>query len=403
MVYVLSKEGTPLMPTTRHGAVRRWLRDGKARVVRRDPFTIQILWENPGKIQEVCLGVDLGTAHVGLSAVTAKEEVFRGEARLRTDLSEKLTQRRRYRRNRRSRKVRYRKPRFENRRRAEGWLAPSVRAKVEETVKVIGLVRSILPVACITLEIGRFDPHKLKDPDVEGEGYQHGEQLGFWDVREYVLWRDRNICQGCQGASKDPVLEVHHVRERSRGGSDRPDNLITVCKSCHREYHTGTGKSLPEPVKSLRDATQFNVLKSRVVEVVRGWGLSVEITFGSRTKERRSRLGMEKGHDTDAFLIAGGEEQPRLSRRFLVWFVRRQNRKLFKGDRSHIRNTIREARGFRRFALVRYKGEVGVVFGLRSSGYFDLRGVDGTKLTASASWRGCRKVRSSQTMLVQAA
>lgn len=103
MVYVISKDGTPLMPTERHGAVRRWLRDGKAKVVRRDPFTIQLLWETTDHVQDVSLGVDLGTAHVGLSTVTDKQEVFQGEVKLRTDISEKLTDRRLFRRSRRGR------------------------------------------------------------------------------------------------------------------------------------------------------------------------------------------------------------------------------------------------------------------------------------------------------------
>ena len=105
MVYVISKDGATLMPTGRHGAVRRWLRDGKAKVVRRDPFTIQLLWDTPAHVQEISLGVDLGTAHVGLSAVTSRQEVFRGEAKLRTDVSKKLTDRRLFRRSRRSRKT----------------------------------------------------------------------------------------------------------------------------------------------------------------------------------------------------------------------------------------------------------------------------------------------------------
>lgn len=403
MVYVISKDGTPLMPTERHGAVRRWLRDGKAKVVRRDPFTIQLLWETTDHVQEVSLGVDLGTAHVGLSAVTSKQEVFRGEAKLRTDLSEKLTDRRRFRRSRRSRKTRHRPPRFQNRRKPDGWLPPSVRAKVDETLKAIGLVRSILPITRITLEIGTFDPHQLKDLEVTGEGYQHGEQSGFWDVREYVLWRDHHTCQACKGKSKDPVLEVHHLRGRSGGGSNRPENLITLCKSCHWEHHHVKSKRLPVPPESLKDATQFNVLKSRVVERVRTWEVPMDVTFGSRTKEKRVQLSLAKGHDTDAFLIAGGEPQARLDSTLLIQFVRRQNRKLFKGARSHLRNTLREAKGFRRFDIVQFKGQVGFVFGLRSTGYFDLRRLDGTKISASASWRGCRRVCSQQTMLVQAA
>ena len=347
------------------------------------------------------MGVDLGTAHVGLSAVTAEREVFRGEAKLRTDISKKLTDRRMFRRSRRGRKTRYRKPRFENRRRYKGWLPPSVQAKVDETLKAIRLVRSILPITSITLEIGTFDPHKLKNPTVTGEGYQNGEQAGFWDVREYVLWRDRHTCQACKGKSKHPVLEVHHLRARSRGGSSRPDNLITLCKTCHQKHHNGQPKQLLTPSASLKDATQFNILKSRVVEAVKQWEIPVHITFGSETKAKRSKSGLARGHDTDAFLIAGGETQARLDRGVLIQFVRRQNRKLFKGSRSHIRNTIREAKGFRRFEMVRFKGQVGFVFGLRRTGYFDIRTLNGHQISSSASWKRCRRLVSQRTLLVQ--
>jgi hypothetical protein len=124
VVYVISVTGKPLMPTERHGKVRRLLKSGKARVVRRTPFTIQLLYKTTEHTQPVTLGVDPGYGNVGLSAVTDRWEVFRAEANIRTDIPELLEERRSYRRARRSRKTRYRKPRFDNRVRTKhkGWL-----------------------------------------------------------------------------------------------------------------------------------------------------------------------------------------------------------------------------------------------------------------------------------------
>ena len=198
------------MPTERHGKVRKLLDAGKAKVVRQTPFTIQLLYETTEYVQPVTLGVDPGYENVGLSAVTDKKEVFSAEAKVRTDIPKVLSTRRQYRRSRRSRKTRYREPRFDNRvhSKPKGWLAPSVENRIQFHIKLIKLVCSILPVNRIIIETAQFDAQKLKNPDITGEEYQQGEQAGFWNVREYVLWRDNHICQYCKGKSKDAVLEV---------------------------------------------------------------------------------------------------------------------------------------------------------------------------------------------------
>ena len=150
-----------------------------------------------------------------MPVVSETQELFAGEFKLRTDISGLLTERRRSRRNR---KCRYCPARFDNRKRQDE-LTPSVRAKVDETLKVVGLVGRILPVSHWTFETGNFDPHKLVNPEVEGEGYQEGPQAGFWNTREYVLWRDHHTCQGCKGKSGDRILNVHHIRPRKEGGA----------------------------------------------------------------------------------------------------------------------------------------------------------------------------------------
>ena len=237
MVYVLSHTGSALMPTQRHGKVRRLLRDGLAHVITRTPFTIQLDYESTEFTQPVTLGVDPGSTHVGLSATTDTKELFSAEVTLRTDIVKLLSQRREARRTRRSR-LRYRAPRFNNRRRAESTLAPSVENRVQAHLRLIGKVRSILPVTRTVIEVAQFDQQLLKNPDISGEQYQQGEQMGFWNTREYVLCRDGHKCQHCKGKSKNPVLNVHHIESRQTGG-DAPNNLITLCETCHKAYHKG--------------------------------------------------------------------------------------------------------------------------------------------------------------------
>ena len=125
MVYVMAKGGTSLMPTKRHGNVRRLLNSKQAKVIRAKPFTVQLLYETTAYTQECTLGVDSGFENIGLSVVTEKEEIFSAEVALLRSVSKRIKDRSMYRIQRRSRR-RHRKPRFDNRRRKKGWLAPSI-------------------------------------------------------------------------------------------------------------------------------------------------------------------------------------------------------------------------------------------------------------------------------------
>jgi hypothetical protein len=399
LVYVQDKNGRLLMPIKRFGAVRRWLKSGRARIVRREPFTIRLLDRNSGYTQRLKAGVDLGTAHVGVSVVSDKQEVFAGEFKLRTDVSRLLTERRIHRRNRRYRKCRHRPPRFLNRKRKDE-LAPSVRAKVDETLKVVRLVESILPVHEWIFEIANFDLHRLANPDVSGEDYQQGEQYGFENVREYVLWRDRHTCQNPKCDHTDPVLTIHHIQQRMNCGSNRPANLITLCRTCHLNYHKGQPLDLKVP-ESVRGATQLNIVKSYIMRATTH--LNRTVTFGYITKANRTALGLPKTHIQDAFVIAGrGKRHTRARVNYLGIFFRRQNRKLFKGAHSHIRNTVPQVNGFKRWDRVCLADRSeGIIYGLRSSGYFDVRRLDGTVLSHAISHRALRRVEGARTLCVE--
>lgn len=190
MVYVISKQGTPLMPTERFGKVRRMLKNSLAHVVRRIPFTIQLDYDTTDFTQPVTLGIDAGSKHIGVSATTTEKELYAADVELRNDIVEKLSTRREQRRTRRNR-LRYRKPRFNNRvsSKNKGWLAPSIENKINTHMSVVKDVCKVLPVSNIVVETASFDMQKIKHPDIQGKEYQQGEQLGFWNVREYVLWR----------------------------------------------------------------------------------------------------------------------------------------------------------------------------------------------------------------------
>ena len=311
MVYVLDIDGTPLMPTERHGKVRRLLRDGLAHVVRLQPFTIQLDYESTTYRQEVSLGIDAGSVHIGVSATTEKKELFAAEVVLRADIVKKLASRLEMRRARRNRKTRYRKPRFDNRRRAEEWLAPSIRNKVDSHLKVIRLVHSILPVNKTTIEVAQFDAHKIKNDAIQGVDYQQGEQMGFWNVREYVLARDGHKCQHCKGKSGDKILNVHHLESRLTGGNS-PRNLITLCETCHKAYHRGEFELRIKRGTSLRDAAVMNIMRWAVYEKANQEFENVRFTYGYITKHIRIENGIEKTHSADAFCISRNVKAQRL-------------------------------------------------------------------------------------------
>ena len=148
-VYVLSKEGKPLMPTSRGDRVRWLLKTGKAKVVRTIPFTIQLLEEGRKYYtQEISLGIKPGSKQMGLSATSEKEELFCASIKLRTDIIDLLSTKRELRKFRR-RRLRYRKARFLNRVKSKkpGWIAPSIQNKIQYHIKMVEFVNKILPIS----------------------------------------------------------------------------------------------------------------------------------------------------------------------------------------------------------------------------------------------------------------
>ncbi|QAV25760.1 HNH endonuclease [Neobacillus thermocopriae] len=404
-VYVINKHGNPLMPCSPRKA-RILLKNKKAKVVKRTPFTIQLLYGSSGYKQPISLGVDTGTKHVGLSATTKNQVLLEAEVQLRTDIQELLATRRQFRRSRRNRNTRYRKARFLNRKKPNGWLAPSIQHKVDSHIKLVKWVHSLLPITHITVEVAQFDTQKIKNPDIQGAAYQQGEQLGFWNVREYVLYRDGHTCQWCKGKSKDPVLNVHHIESRKTGG-DSPSNLMTLCKTCHDMIHReGLEHEIQRRFSSLKDASHMTVMRWFIWNGLKKVYPHANITYGYITKCIRIANGLPKSHMVDARCISGNPLAKPSGTVYLLKFVRKNNRQLhkatiLKGGKRKSNKAPRFVKGFQLFDKVVYEGKECFIFGRRSSGYFDLRLLDGTKVHASASWKKLKRVEYASTLLIE--
>lgn len=388
MVYIMNQNGQPLMPTKRHGKVRRLLKSGKAKVIRRCPFTIQLLYATTNITQDITLGVDAGSKHIGLSATTKNKVLFESDIELRTDVVNNLSTRREFRRSRRNRKTRYRKPRFNNRivSKRPGWVAPSIRQKIQSHLTVIKKIYKILPVSKIIVEVASFDIQKIKNPNIQGTEYQQGVQQNFWNIREYVLFRDNHTCQCCKGKSKDKILNIHHIESRKTGGN-APNNLITLCETCHTGYHKGIVQ-LPKTIKrgmSFKDAAFMGIMRWTFYNKLKEIYPNVSLTYGYITKNARINAKLPKEHYIDARCISGNANATSDGVVFYQKKVRCHNRQLhkttiFKGGIRKNNQAPKNVNGYQLFDTVKYNNNSYFIFGRRQSGFFDIRTLDGAKI-----------------------
>ena len=397
------------MPTT-PGRARKWLKDKRARVVRKEPFTIQLRFETATYTQPGTVGVDTGSQVVGIAATANGEVVFQAEVHLRNNIVAKMTRRRQYRRNRRSRKTRYRAPRFANRRRQAGWLPPAMRSKVEATIKAVRFVASLLPVRQINVEVAGFDTQKLQHPEISGVAYQQGDLFGY-HLREYLLEKWQRICAYC--GVKGVPLQIEHIVPRSRGGSDRASNLTLACEPCNRHKGTQTAEAFGHPEVQaharmpLRDAAHVSSLKTAVVQRLQAlFGHEqVHPTFGYETKYQRIQvLHLPKSHTNDAVAIAceRGEVVKPLETVHSMCCLARGQYQRFNGPRSeHKCWGARKVQGFKLYELVKVNGQVGYIAGRREKGAFVIKDVvRGKKLTEITSRKLLRVARPSQGWLI---
>lgn len=415
-VYVLNKHGEPLMPCS-PGKARILLKQQKACVVKRTPFTIKLLHGSAGYKQPVTLGVDAGSKHVGLSASTEKRELYSEEFTPRNDVVELLSTRRQNRRSRRNRKTRYRAPRFNNRvhSKHKGWLAPSVEVKIQEHITVIKRICRILPVTLVRVETAEFDTQRLKamlagKPLPVGTDYQLGEMYDEYNVRQYVLKRDNYTCQCCGAhttAKKAVKLHVHHLESRKVGGN-APSNLITLCTACHDNLHKGKvtldGKKRD---KTLRDAAFMGIMRNTLLIRLRNeLNIPVQNTYGYITKLLREQNDIKKSHINDARCISKHPLAEPCSVCYCTKAIRHHNRQIHKAKilKGGVRKTNQApyiVKGFRLWDKVLYNGQECFISGRRSSGYFALKKLDGATITNSISFKKLQLLEHATNYLIE--
>lgn len=334
-VYVLSIEGNPLMPCTQCKA-KHLLKDGKAVVIKRCPFTIQLNFECENQVQKVTLGIDSGFENIGFSATTKTKELISGTLKLDGKTSDRLKERAMYRKGRRSRHHWYRKPRFLNRSKPEGWLPPSIQRRYDTHLNLINRLKKILPIQKTIIETANFDIQKIMSPEISGIDYQQGSLYGYQNMRSYLMSREHGKCQLCGKDFKGQSSHIHHCKQRSESGSNRPENLAILHKVCHEKLHK-KGLKLSKP-KSYKPNTFMSIIHKRFYNDIHG----LNVTYGYKTFVKRNELGLEKSHSTDAFVIGNGTIQKRCKE----WDIeqkRRHNRSIQlnrKGFKPAIRTSI---------------------------------------------------------------
>ena len=340
-VFVIDAKGRPLLPT--HPArARKLLKQDKAKVYSMSPFTIQLNYEVKNPKGEFTIGIDDGAKFVGIAVKGKDKIVFAANVRLRQDVKRKIDERRMYRRNRRSRKLRYRPARFQNRRRSEGWIPPSIKYRKDVILRVVDNLRKYLNITKAVVELGRFDTSSMvKGKKLQGIEYQQSDFEGH-NLREKVLWRDGYRCQRC-GATIN--LQMHHIIPRNKGGTNTLDNLITLCAKCHRELHEGKWQLRKKP-KQFRYPTITQqgkwYLYNKLVE--RFEKENVKVTFGWLTALKRKELGLEKDHWLDACAML---DTNKIKTRPYFIIPRRRRKEITNSTKKHD-----EYKGFRHWDLV---------------------------------------------------
>lgn len=404
MVYIISKSGKPLMPCE-NVIARLLLKNSKAKVKKKCPFTIQLTYDSTEYVQDVTLGQDTGSKHVGTACVGNDKALYQSQIELRDDIKSKMDSRRQARRLRRNRKTRYRKARFLNRKNSAKLdrLSPSVKHKCQAHIDEIEFCKSILPISKIVLEVSQFDTHLMKNQSLISEkvrhwGYQKGFDYGFASRREAILHRDNYTCQIC--GRKHVRLEVHHIIFRSQGGTDDESNLITLCEDCHSGIHDGTIVLNKKPKKmNLKYATHMSIIRS---QLLKKYPDAIE-TFGFVTKANRENLDLLKDHYIDACVIASSGQEFELNDEiFYKRRVAKGDYQLTKGIRGEQKIPTGKIQGFRKFDKVKYLGKEYFIKGRMSSGFGILMDIFNKKIDFSDKPKGWKTPKLSNMTRLQA-
>jgi 5-methylcytosine-specific restriction endonuclease McrA len=309
-VLVLDREKKSLMPC-RPSRAKELLKASKAAVFRRYPFTIIMKVETGNEVQPVAFKIDPGSKTTGIALVAefkrgktviwAEELGHRGQA-----IRDALLSRRALRRGRRNRNCRYRNARFDNRRRLEGWLPPSLESRIANIMTWLARIRRTIPISSVSVELAKFDTQKMESPEISGIEYQQGELQGY-EVREYLLEKWERRCAYC--GKKNVPFQIEHVIPKSRGGSNRMPNLTISCEPCNTKKGTLTAAEFGYPEiqakakGSLKGAAAMNATRWALYGRLKEAELPVECGTGGRTKYNRTKLGLPKAHWIDAACV----------------------------------------------------------------------------------------------------
>ena len=310
MIFVLDTHRKPLSPC--HPArARKLLKQGKAKIFKKYPFTIILEKEIEENEEEYRLKIDYGSRHTGLSIIkNNKEVIWLAQIEHRTNIKEKLDTKRTHRRFRRN-KLRYRKPRFDNRKRKEGRIPPSLQSRADNIQSWVKKLQILVPLTHISYENVKFDTQLMRNAEISGIEYQQGTLQGY-EIREYLLEKFERKCSYC-GKQNIP-LEVEHIIPKSRGGSNRVDNLCIACNPCNQKKGNKTAEEFgyshiqKQVKKSLKDCAILNATRWKVYELLSNTGLEVECGTGAGTKRNRINLGLPKDHHYDAVCV--GQSTP---------------------------------------------------------------------------------------------
>jgi 5-methylcytosine-specific restriction endonuclease McrA len=411
LVFVLDKKKRPLMPCSEKRA-RLLLQRGRAVVHRVYPFTIRlkdrVLEESV--VQPLRLKIDPGAKTTGVAVIDESDMdcgkvMWLAEIRHKTGIKQSLDTRRAIRRSRRNRETRYRKPRFNNRKRPEGWLLPSLEARVNQTINAVKKLLKLLPIMAINTEHVKFDTQLMQNPEIKDVEYQRGELFGY-EVREYLLEKWGRKCAYCK---KEGVpLEIEHIIPKSRGGTDRVSNLTLACHECNQKKGNLTAEEFGYPEiqeqakKPLKDAAMMNATRWKLYRQLKELGLPVECATGARKKKQRIEHGLPKTHYYDACCVGTTPGKLVFKTEYVsTWTaIGRGTRRMCNPDKYGFPRGHRTARklhfGFQTGDIVRiivpkgkYRGTwVGRV-AVRASGYFDLKDNYGKRICQGISYKTC--------------
>ena len=301
------------MPTYNWKKVRAQLKNGRAVIYRHDPFTIKLTYATTGYTQEIDFDTDSGYQYAGISVKSAKHEYFHRQADMLEDEKKRRDDRRKLRRSRRNH-LRYRKPRFNNRRKGKKWFAPSLQHRLDNQVEWYRKLLEICPITMAHIEVGRFDTQALEAieagrPLPESTDYQQGPRYKHDTLREAVFYRDKYTCQICKKSPfTDPgtILHMHHALYWKGDHTDRMAGLMTVCTDCHTTAnHQKDGALWGKEVDSSNKAGAafMNTVRWEIKARFEAFGRPVKITYGAVTKRNRLTMNIEKTHANDAYCI----------------------------------------------------------------------------------------------------